>query len=136
MVPAGMTSEIHSFDARIGGRFRISLTYDDGGAGKTSERTDTFHGIFDELVPDTKVVQLVEFETETPDLQGVMRISYELTDLEDSTESSTVVVGRHENLPRGVDPEQNEVGWQMSMSKLAALVEGGGAFSAPTGPRP
>ena len=28
MVPAGMTSHVHAFDAREGGSFRISLTYD------------------------------------------------------------------------------------------------------------
>jgi len=28
MVPEGMTSEVHAFDARDGGEFRISLTYD------------------------------------------------------------------------------------------------------------
>jgi uncharacterized protein YndB with AHSA1/START domain len=28
MVPEGMTSQIDSFDAREGGEFRISLTYD------------------------------------------------------------------------------------------------------------
>jgi len=28
MVPTGMTSEVHAFDAREGGAFRISLTYD------------------------------------------------------------------------------------------------------------
>ncbi|MGH8806174.1 MAG: SRPBCC domain-containing protein, partial [Polaromonas sp.] len=28
MVPTGMTSHVHAFDAREGGSFRISLTYD------------------------------------------------------------------------------------------------------------
>lgn len=28
MVPDGMSSHVHEFDAREGGRFRISLTYD------------------------------------------------------------------------------------------------------------
>ena len=37
MVPDGMTSEVHAFEAREGGSFRISLTYDSPGAtGKTS----------------------------------------------------------------------------------------------------
>jgi uncharacterized protein YndB with AHSA1/START domain len=29
MVPTGMTSHVHTFDAREGGSFRISLTYDE-----------------------------------------------------------------------------------------------------------
>jgi uncharacterized protein YndB with AHSA1/START domain len=37
MVPTGMTSHVHAFDAREGGSFRISLTYDaPTGAGKTT----------------------------------------------------------------------------------------------------
>ena len=81
MVPDGMTSEVHRFDAREGGEFRISLTYDaPTGAGKTSARTDTFHGRFLRLVPDTEVVQSVEFETDDPALQGEMRITWSLAD--------------------------------------------------------
>lgn len=48
MVPDQMTSHIHSFDAREGGRFRISLTYDaPTTAGKTNPQTDTFHELDD-----------------------------------------------------------------------------------------
>jgi len=65
MVPTGMTSHVHAFDPREGGAFRISLTYDaPTGAGKTTAHTDTYHGRFVELVPDEKVVEVVEFETE------------------------------------------------------------------------
>ena len=31
--------------------------------------------------------------------------------------------GRHDGLPNGVDPADNELGWRMSVDKLAALVE-------------
>ena len=42
MVPTGMTSHVHAFDAREGGSFRISLTYDaPTGTGKTTAHTDT-----------------------------------------------------------------------------------------------
>jgi uncharacterized protein YndB with AHSA1/START domain len=42
MVPTGMTSHVHVFDAREGGAFRISLTYDEPtGSGKTTAHTDT-----------------------------------------------------------------------------------------------
>ncbi|HEY2736082.1 MAG TPA: SRPBCC domain-containing protein, partial [Polyangiales bacterium] len=57
MVPTGMTSHVHTFDARVGGVFRISLTYDaPNAAGKTSAHTDTHHGRFIELVPNARVV--------------------------------------------------------------------------------
>lgn len=120
MVPDGMTSYVHAFDARKGGAFRVSLTYDaPTTAGKTDPQTDTFHGTFVELIPDTKVVQRVEFETDDPAMQGEMTITYTLTDAATGTE----LVGLHENLPPGVSPADNELGSNMSMDKLAALVE-------------
>jgi uncharacterized protein YndB with AHSA1/START domain len=120
MVPDGMTSYIHSFDAREGGTFRISLTYDiPTDAGKTTAQTDSFRGRFVKLVPDTEVIQVVEFETDDPSMQGEMTITYLLADANDGTS----LTGLHENLPPGVSPADNELGWSMSVDKLAELVE-------------
>jgi uncharacterized protein YndB with AHSA1/START domain len=64
MVPTGMTSHVHEFEAREGGAFRISLTYDaPTGTGKTTAHTDTYHGRFVTLVPNVRVIEAVEFET-------------------------------------------------------------------------
>jgi uncharacterized protein YndB with AHSA1/START domain len=120
MVPESMSSHVHWFEAREGGTFRISLTYDaPAAAGKSGARTDTFRGRFVKLVPDTEVVQAVEFETDDPALRGEMRITYTLADAAGGTE----LTGVHENLPPGVAPADNELGWSMSMGKLAELVE-------------
>ncbi|MDO8362513.1 MAG: SRPBCC family protein [Actinomycetota bacterium] len=127
MVPDGMTSVVHSFDPSEGGTFRISLTYDgsiDHAAGKTDARTDTFHGRFQTLLPDTQVVQVVEFETDDPAMRGEMTITYRLSDTGDG--AGTELVGLHEHLPPGVAPADNEAGWRMSLHKLAALVEDDG----------
>jgi uncharacterized protein YndB with AHSA1/START domain len=52
-VPAGMSACVHSFEAREGGAFRISLTYDAAtGTGKTTAETDTYRGRFVRLVPN------------------------------------------------------------------------------------
>jgi uncharacterized protein YndB with AHSA1/START domain len=121
MVPETMTSHVYSFDACEGGTYRISLTYDTlEGKGKTTERTDTHHGRFVRLLPDSEVVQSIEFETDDPALQGEMTITYTLTDADDG---GTDLTGVHENLPPGVRPEDNELGWSQSLAKLAALVE-------------
>ncbi|HEX9501864.1 MAG TPA: SRPBCC domain-containing protein, partial [Thermoanaerobaculia bacterium] len=62
MEPTGMTSRVHAFDAREGGSFRISLTYDEPtGTGKTTAHTDTYHGRFVKLVMNEQVVEVVEF---------------------------------------------------------------------------
>lgn len=120
MVPDSMTSRVHAFDASEGGTFRISLTYDmPTTTGKTSAQTDTFHGRFVRLVPDTEVVQAVEFETKDTATQGEMTITYALAEAGDGTD----LTGVHENLPPGVSPADNELGWSMSLDKLASLVE-------------
>jgi uncharacterized protein YndB with AHSA1/START domain len=124
MVPDGMSSVVHEFEPHEGGGFRISLTYDDDGSvGKTDGRTDTFHGRFSRLVSDTEVVQEVEFETDDPSVQGLMTITYRLVDADDGTD----VVGVHEGLPDGVSVADNELGWQISLGKLAGWVEAGRA---------
>jgi uncharacterized protein YndB with AHSA1/START domain len=121
MVPVGMTSRIHLFEPHEGGRFRISLTYDaPTDAGKTDAQTDTFHGRFVRLVPDAEVVQVVEFETTDPGMQGEMTITYVLAEAADG---GTDLVGVHEDLPVGLRPEDNELGWSISIDKLARLVE-------------
>jgi uncharacterized protein YndB with AHSA1/START domain len=128
MVPDDMTSRVHVFEPHEGGRFRISLTYDaPTDAGKTDAQSDTFRGRFARLVPDQEVVQIVEFETDDPGLQGEMTITYALAD---ATGGGTELIGRHEGLPPGVRPETDDPGWRMSIDKLARLVEAGG--QAPT----
>src|SRR5437588_4036138 len=122
MVPTGMTSHVHAFDAREGGSFRISLTYDaPTGTGKTTAHTDTFHGRFVKLVANEQAVEVVEFETTDPALRGEMTIRTALVDADDGTD----VLAVHDGLPRGVPTADNEAGWRSSLAKLAALVEGG-----------
>ena len=120
MVPDGMTSEVHEFEGREGGVFRISLTYDDPQqAGKTSGPTDTFLGRFAKVVPDSEIVQVVEFQSDDPSMKGEMKITYLLEDRDGGTD----VTGIHEDLPPGLSGADNELGWSMSMDKLAKLVE-------------
>lgn len=120
-VPDGMTCHVHEFDAREGGAIRVSLTYEDStSSGKSSRHTDTYHGRFVKLVPNEQVVEVDEFETTDPALQGEMTITITLSDANGGTELLAV----HEGLPRGVSPADNELGWQMSLAKLAKLVDG------------
>src|SRR5882724_9782568 len=107
MVPTGMTSHVHEFDAREGGTFRISLTYDaPTGTGKTTAQTDTHHGRFVKLVPNEQVVEVVEFETADPALRGEMTITISLSDADGGTE----VLAVHDGLPSGLSTADNEAG--------------------------
>ncbi|MFG2555802.1 SRPBCC domain-containing protein [Streptomyces sp. NPDC048581] len=119
-VPEGMTARVHAFDAREGGAFRVSLTYDlPTGTGKSDAHTDTYHGHFVRLVPDERVVEEVEFETDDPALGGTMTMTTTLTDADGGTDVLVV----HEGLPDAVPAEDNETGTRMALANLARLVE-------------
>ena len=120
-VPEGMRGEVHAFDAREGGAFRISLTYDlPTGTGKSGSHTDTYHGRFLKLVPDEQVVEEFEFETADPGLRGTMTMTTTLTEVAGGTE----VVVLHEGIPDAVPADQNEEGTRMALANLARLAEG------------
>jgi uncharacterized protein YndB with AHSA1/START domain len=117
-----MTSDVHEFNAQVGGAFRISLTYHDPtGTGKTTAHTDTYHGHFVQLVPNEQVIEVMAFETTDPAMQGEMRLTFTLTAVDGGTDLLAV----HENLPPGLAPADNEIGWTMALDKLALLVAGG-----------
>ncbi len=116
-----MTSEVHELDPRVGGSFRVSLSYRDAARhGKTRESTDTYRGRFLELVPDERVVEAVEFDTGQAAMRGEMRITTTLTDAEDG---GTEIEMTFEGLPPGVRPQDNEEGTRIALERLAALLE-------------
>jgi uncharacterized protein YndB with AHSA1/START domain len=120
--PNNMTGHVHVFEPREGGRFQISLMYQDPKhslAGKTSQHTDTVQGRFVELIPDKKIVEVVEFESQKPKFAGEMKIIVSLADAEGGTEITMLC----ENIPRGIRPEDNEMGCRESLQNLAALLE-------------
>ncbi len=126
-VPDNMSMHIHEFEPQEGGRLRISLTYDDSAAaGKTNAATDTYHGRFEQLVPDELVVESDEFETFDPALQGTMTSTIRLADAPGGTE----LVATHDGLPPGVSSSDNELGWEMALDKLTALAERHGSEPA------
>ncbi|MEO3780175.1 SRPBCC family protein [Micromonospora sp. B11E3] len=119
-VPDGMSSQVHEFDPREGGSFRVSLTYDTGdGTGKSGAHTDTYRGRFRKLVPDEQVVEELEFETDDPALRAVMTMTTTLTDADGGTEVLIV----HEGIPDAIPAADNESGTRMALANLARLVE-------------
>lgn len=123
LAPDTMRGQVHTFEPREGGRFRISLTYqhpDEAQRGKTTSDTDTYHGRFVELVPYEKIVEAIEFESLEPGLAGEMRMTVTLAEVAGGTEVALL----YENMPASIRPEDNETGSQQALQKLAALVEG------------
>jgi uncharacterized protein YndB with AHSA1/START domain len=118
-VPDGMRGEVHELEPRVGGRIRMSLTYDDpASAGKSGGATDTFAGSFVELVEGERVVEEIEFEADDPALRGRMTMTTTLRDADGGTE----VEIRHDGIPDAVPPADNETGTRMALDKLARLV--------------
>ena len=83
MVPDGMTSEVHEFDSHEGGKFRVSLTYDDpSAAGKTSAHTDTYRGRFVSLEKNQRIVALTgerdDARTERDRLRAIVDAAREM----------------------------------------------------------
>lgn len=119
-VPTGMSSEVHEFDAREGGSFRISLTYDaPTGTGKSAVHTDTYHGHFLKLVPNEQVVEVFEFETADPELRGEMTLTTTLAEAAGGTDVLVV----QEGIPSRVPVADNETGTRMALANLAKLVD-------------
>jgi hypothetical protein len=69
-------------------------------------------------VPDEQVVEVVEFESPDPAMRGEMTITIALADAGE-------IIAVHDGLPPGLSPADNELGWRLSLAKLAALVEAG-----------
>ena len=118
-VPDGMTAEVHEWDAREGGRFRVSLTYDGDEAGKSGAHTDTYGGHFVRLVEDEQVVEVLVFESDDPDLREEMTMTTTLREADGGTEVELV----HEGIPDAIRSEDNQTGTRMALDKLAAYVE-------------
>jgi uncharacterized protein YndB with AHSA1/START domain len=116
--PAEMTGQIHAFDARVGGGYRMSLFYpptERSFRGKTFEREDRVNVRFVELVPARRIVQTVNFDTTNPAFFGEMTMVITFEQVSGGTE----VIIACTNLPRGLRAEDNEAGSRLSLEQLA-----------------
>ena len=122
LAPGDMTGVVHSFDYRVGGGYQMSLYYPSSelpSQGKTSEREDRYTARFVELAPPEKIVEAITFDTVDPAFSGemIMEISLEPGD------GGTTVSVIFKDIPLGIRPEDNEVGTQSTLEKLARFVE-------------
>lgn len=120
--PGEMTGEIYSFDARVGGGYRMSLFYPSSEKvfrGKTSEREDNFTARFVELVPPVRIVQAITFNSADPAFSGemIMVATFEVAG------GGTELTVECKHIPPGIRPEDNEAGSRSSLEKLARYIE-------------
>jgi uncharacterized protein YndB with AHSA1/START domain len=120
--PAEMTGEIHEFDARVGGGYRMSLFYPPNERslrGKTSDREDMVNVRFVELAPSRRIVEAVKFVTADPAFFGEMTIVVTFEEVPGGTEVTFLC----KNLPPGLRAEDNEAGSRLSLEQLARRFE-------------
>ncbi len=119
--PEGMRCEILEFEPNEGGRFRMAFIYtaEHPVAGKTAEDRDVFEGRFAELVPDERIVEVVEFKSPDPAFAGKMSITTLLAAKPGGTEVTVLC----ENVPPGIRREDHLQGINSSLENLADFTE-------------
>ncbi len=78
----GLKGRILAFEPRRGGAYRVTLSYDTpdhSAPGKSSAHEDVVEGRFVELVPNERVVQCFEFQSDDPAYAGTMTMTWALT---------------------------------------------------------
>jgi uncharacterized protein YndB with AHSA1/START domain len=118
--PDGMTGRFERFDPRVGGGYRLVLTYAEAGAvGKSTSNTDVVEARFVELVPDTHIVQAVEFVSDDETYAGTMTMTWELTPVEGGTR----VEIRATDVPAAISAEDHAAGMASSLANLGTYLE-------------
>ncbi|HJU38100.1 MAG TPA: SRPBCC family protein [Tahibacter sp.] len=109
--PDGFTCTVHEFDARVGGRYRMSFTnFSSGGS-------HSFGGTYLELEPNARIVHDDRFDD--PNLPGTMITTITFRDVSCGTEIHIV----QEGLPDVIPVEGCYLGWQESLTLLERIVE-------------
>jgi uncharacterized protein YndB with AHSA1/START domain len=108
--PHGFTGKVHSIDARVGGRYKMSFKNHSTGS------SHSFGGEYLELVPNERVVHTDAFDNGPP---GTMKTTITLKKVMVGTEVSIV----QEGVPDAIPAEACYLGWGESLQLLQQLVE-------------
>jgi uncharacterized protein YndB with AHSA1/START domain len=111
--PHGFTCKVQQMDARVGGSFRMS--FHNFGSG----HSHSFGGDYLEMVPDQLLRYTDRFDD--PNLPGLLEVTVALKPVLCGTELSITQTG----IPEVIPLEMCYLGWQESLTQLAALVEPG-----------
>lgn len=119
--PEDMTGKMVHFDFRVGGSYRMRLTYKDSydGWGKTSDDSDEVQTQLVNLEPGQRIVQEINFESDDPSFAGTMRMTWTF----EPSDGGTCVIVRAENVPVGIRPEDHQAGLDSTLSNLARFTE-------------
>jgi uncharacterized protein YndB with AHSA1/START domain len=109
--PHGFTSKVHHMDVKVGGTYKMSFT------NFTTGQSHSFGGKYVELVPHERIRYTDKFDD--PNLPGEINVTVTLKKVSVGTELNIV----QEGVPAVIPAEACYLGWQDSLTQLAALVE-------------
>lgn len=109
--PNGFTGQVHQLDAKVGGSYKMSFT------NFTTGSSHSFGGEFLELKPNERIRHTDRFDD--PNLPGEIQTTIALNRVSVGTELNIV----QEGVPAVIPAEACYLGWQESLTLLAALVE-------------
>lgn len=109
--PHGFTCKVHHLEGKVGGTFRMSFT------NFTNGHSHSFGGKYLELVPGERLRYTDKFDD--PNLPGEITVTVLLKKVLCGTELHIEQAG----VPAVIPAEMCYLGWQDSLTQLAALVE-------------
>jgi uncharacterized protein YndB with AHSA1/START domain len=117
-----MAAKFQRFDPRVGGSYRLVLSYREpsGGRGKATADADIVEARYLDIVPDVRVVQAVDFESEDPAFAGTMTMTWEVTAVDNGTRVDITA----DAVPHGISAEDHAAGLASSLANLAEYLEG------------
>lgn len=120
--PDGMTGTLTDFVSGPGGRFRMVLTYRDTAAAdpKSGPDADVVEVRVTEVVPDTRLVWQVDFDSDEPRFAGTMTMTW-TTEVDGDGTRVTVTAA---DVPAGIDAADHQEGLRSSLKHLREFVAG------------
>lgn len=109
--PFGFICQVHSFDFKVGGSYKMSFT------NFTNEQKHSWSGNFTAIKPNELLIYKDRFDD--PNLPGEMTVTISFKEVSCGTELSI----KQEGIPDMIPTEMCYLGWQESLIKLAQLVE-------------
>lgn len=109
--PFGFICQVHSFEFKVGGSYKMSFT------NFTNEQKHSWTGTFTSIKPNELLIYKDRFDD--PNLPGEMTVTVTFREVSCGTELTI----KQEGIPEMIPAEMCYLGWQESLVKLAQLVE-------------
>jgi uncharacterized protein YndB with AHSA1/START domain len=119
--PAGMSGRFDWFDARPGGGYRLTLTYDDQTTrGKSLDNADVVEVRFVAVDEPRRLVEEADFIADDPNLAGTMTMTWSL----EPVGRGTLVTITATDVPDGISSEDHAAAFASTLINLDDYVRG------------